>query len=85
MKSTLYVAVIAVLLTFVACQSPQPQTTVPAVENLRPPQANRLRVEAISSDAVQLDWSEETNTSFQIERQSARFGIESVAVVEGSS
>lgn len=85
MKSTLYVAVIAVSLAFVACQSPQPQTPVPATETLRPPQANRLRTEAISSDAVQLDWPEETNASFQIERQSARFGIESVAVIEGSS
>ena len=92
MKSTLYVAVIAVLLAFVACQSPQSQTPVPTAE-MRPPQANRLRVEAISSDAVQLDWPEETptetpeetNASFQIERQSASLGIESVAVVEGSS
>jgi Domain of unknown function (DUF1929) len=86
MKSTLYVITVVLALSFVACQSPQTPAPVSTTETVRVPEPqSRLQAEAISSSAVQLDWtSPALETSFSLERQSATFGIEAIGVIEGS-
>jgi Domain of unknown function (DUF1929) len=86
MKSTLYVIAVVLALSFVACQSPQTSTPVSTTETVRVPEPQgRLHAEAISSSAVQLDWtSPSPETSFSLERQSVTFGIEAIGVIEGS-
>jgi Domain of unknown function (DUF1929) len=94
-KSTPLAVIRAVLvaMVFVACQSPQTQTPVSETDLSAPPaesspsqQSSQLQAEAISSTAVQLDWtSNSPEESFNLERQSAKFGIEAIGVIEGSS
>jgi hypothetical protein len=86
-KSTPLTVIAALFATaFVACQSPQAET--PATKDLLPlPQAEGLQVEALSSSAVQVDWTGTgwTGTAGTLERQSSSAGIEAIGVIEGTS
>jgi Domain of unknown function (DUF1929)/Galactose oxidase, central domain len=80
-----------VAMVFVACQSPQTQTPVSETNLSQPPPeqassaASKLQAQAVSSTAVQLDWTSTPEKSFNLERQSATFGIEAIGVIEGAN
>jgi Domain of unknown function (DUF1929) len=65
---------------FVACEQPKPPIII-----VIPAPIKGLQAEAVSSKAVQLDWANSKQLTFQLERESTSAGIEAVGVIEGTS
>jgi Domain of unknown function (DUF1929) len=65
---------------FVACEQPKPPIII-----VIPAPIKGLQAEAVSSKAVQLDWANSKQLTFQLERESISAGIEAVGVIEGTS
>jgi Domain of unknown function (DUF1929) len=78
--STVAICTVLLASVFVACERPKPPIIVD------PPQPIKgLQAEAVSSKAVQLDWANSKQLTFQLERESDGAGIEAVGVIEGTS
>jgi hypothetical protein len=78
--STVAICTVLLASVFVACEQPKPPIVV-----VIPTPIKGLQAEAISSKAVQLDWANSKQLTFQLERESISAGIEAVGVIEGTS
>jgi hypothetical protein len=81
---TVTICTVLLASVFVACERPKPPIIVDPPPP-PPPAIKGLQAEAVSSKAVQLDWANSKQLTFQLERESTSAGIEAVGVIEGTS